>query len=96
MGRLSFAWSVEGTDYCKDISRLGRVQSRLVGSDCSQVVEPFPQATKKLETSTAVMYKDADHARTFRCCRGDVGQDYYRPPGSITTCVMLQRARVFA
>ena len=62
-------------------SKQGRVQSRLVGSDSSQEAKRFPQTTKKLEPSTSVMYKDAYHNRTFRCCcHGTLGQDYLRPP----------------
>ena len=57
MGLFSLAWSVKRTEFSKILSRLGRAQSRLVGSDFSQVVKLFPQATKKLETFTAVMYK---------------------------------------
>ena len=57
------------------LSGLGRVQSRLVGSDSRQAVKRFPQTTNKLETSTTVTDKDADNIRTSHCCHGAVGQD---------------------
>ena len=57
------------------------------------MVQLFPQAPKKVETSTAVMYKDAGHARTFHCCHGAVGQDYYRPLGSTSMCVTCYNER---
>lgn len=59
--------------------RLRRAQSRLVGSDSSQVMKLFPQTTKNLKTLTTVCYKVADHTRTFHCCHTAVGQDYQRP-----------------
>ena len=58
------------------LSGLGRVQSRLVGSDSRQVVKIFPSTIKQFETFTTV----TDHTRASDRCHCAVGQDYPLPP----------------
>ena len=84
MRLLGLAGPVERAGFSKNIlysQSRGGSKGRLVGSDSSQEAKRFQQTTKKLEPSTSVMYKDAYHNRTFRCCcHGTLGQDYPRPP----------------